>query len=293
MTRVIAVTGGKGGTGKSTVAVNLAFILAKKHDTLLVDADVDGPCDQYLLSLEASVESEVRIFKPKIVESACVKCGRCVEVCYEKALVGFKGVTPKLLEERCSGCKSCLIVCRVNAIESKWKTAGWIKQGGTDRLSLLIGELKPGEPRSPIIVKALMDRVRRVKEQYEYIVVDTSPGTHNSVFQALKEVDESLIVTEPTPLGIHDLKLILKLISALEVKAGVIINKSGISGLNDEVKRIARDFNVRVVSEIPYDKDLIRAYVSGKPVVEFNPESPAAKAIRRLAEKLLTGDLIE
>jgi len=293
LTRVIAVTGGKGGTGKSTVAVNLAFILAKKHDTLLVDADVDGPCDQYLLSLEASVESEVRIFKPKIVESACVKCGRCVEVCYEKALVGFKGVTPKLLEERCSGCKSCLIVCRVNAIESKWKTAGWIKQGGTGRLSLLIGELKPGEPRSPIIVKALMDRVRRVKEQYEYIVVDTSPGTHNSVFQALKEVDESLIVTEPTPLGIHDLKLILKLISALEVKAGVIINKSGISGLNDEVKRIARDFNVRVVSEIPYDKDLIRAYVSGKPVVEFNPESPAAKAIRRLAEKLLTGDLIE
>lgn len=283
---IVAVTGGKGGTGKTTVAVNLAVGLNMKGSkVMLVDADVDGPCCAMLLRTELSNGEEVKIFKPLIDDAKCTGCGKCVAVCREHALVGLKGKIPSFFEELCSGCKACQLVCEVDAIKRGHKVLGTIYITDSNGIKLVVGELKPTEPRSPIVARATMLRAAEEFEhgKYDVAIVDTAPGIHNVVAQALWEADLALAVTEPTPLGAHDLGFMLDLTEELGLLTQVILNKADIpSGLKDQVVKTSRDRGVEIVAEIPMDDKLLRSYVSGEPLVRKSPESPAGVALLAL-----------
>ena len=294
---IVAVTGGKGGTGKTTVAVNLAVGLkANGLKVMLVDADVDGPCCATLLGARLGAGDEVKTFKPAIDERKCVGCRKCVEVCHEHALVGLQGETPRLFEELCSGCKACQLVCEYGAVEESWKTIGATYTTDAYGLKLLVGELKPAEPRSPIMARATI--LRAISELqnggYDAAIIDTAPGVHNAVAQPLWVADFALAVTEPTPLGAHDLRFILDLAQELELPAEIVLNKADVpGGLKDELLGISRERGIKIAAEIPMDDQLLRSYISGEPLVKKFPNSPAAKAVFSLVQlvrnKLLEG----
>ncbi len=287
-TPIVAITGGKGGTGKTTVAVNLAVAL-KMHgkNVMLVDLDVDCPNDAVLFGKKLENGEEITFFKPKINTEKCVKCGKCAEACLENALVYVKDQFPVFFEELCSGCAACKLVCPVDAIEEDHKVLGKVYISEVDGIRLISGELKPTEARSPLVAFKTKQKTYEVaeKENLDIILVDTAPGVHNPVVRALQGADYALAVTEPTPLGAHDLSRILDLTKSLDISTSVVLNRADIKGgFKKVIYDICEKYDAKIVSEIPFDEKLIEAYIRGVPVVKLFPDSSSAKAIFKLAD---------
>jgi len=261
----IAVTGGKGGTGKSTVATALATELAKKNKVLLVDADVDCPNDDLILSINLKKIKDVETMIPKINKEKCIKCGKCASICKEKALIQIKGNFPILILEQCNGCKACKIVCPVNAISKEKQKIGEIFFGKKGDITFISGRTKPGIEESSLVVNAVKKYLSDKKEDYDYEIIDTAAGTHCPVIAALLGTELGLAITEPTPLGNHDVSLILELMEQLNIKANLVLNKSNIANKN-QIIQTAKNFKTKVISEIPYSKSIQEAYSKGEPI---------------------------
>ena len=266
---IISVTGGKGGVGKSTVSVAIAYNLTKKgYKVLLVDADVECPNDHLLMNIEINQMghvADVSIPKPIINEDNCIKCGACVRACRESALFQVPGNVPTLLPEQCIGCGACSLACPVNAITEKDEKIGEILTGNGQGIKLLTGIMTPGYEEASPIVNSLIDETKKIKENFEYIIIDTAPGTHCNVITSLRNVDTAFAVTEPTPLGAHDLDLILSLGKELNVPMNTIINRNGI-GDNKLITDVIKRYDTEIVSQIPYDKKIFEAYSKGIPI---------------------------
>ncbi|MFP4117091.1 MAG: P-loop NTPase [Candidatus Aenigmatarchaeota archaeon] len=258
----IAVTGGKGGTGKSTVATALATELSKHGDVLLVDADVDCPNDHLLLSMELEEVKDVETMIPVFDEEKCRKCGRCSEVCRENAIVQVQDKYPILSENQCTGCQACMIACPFDAISPSKQTIGKIYEA-KGVVDLVSGDMNPGVEESSLVVNALKGYIK--EDEYDYVVIDTAAGTHCPVIAALMDVDLGIAVTEPTPLGEHDLDLILELMNELGLVSRVVVNRSDIAE-SEGVERISEKWGVPIVAEIPYSRDIERDYAQGKPI---------------------------
>jgi len=271
----IAVTGGKGGTGKSTVATALAVELAKKNKVLLLDADVDCPNDDIILSINTKKVKDVETMIPEFDKDKCIKCGRCSQVCRENAIVFVKGRYPFLVPDQCTGCKACKIACPVNAISEKKQTIGEILSGKRGNITLVTGKMKPGIEESSLVVNAAKKYVKQKEKNYDYIIIDTAAGTHCPVIAALLGVDLGIAVTEPTPLGNHDVSLILELMKKLNVKSKVLLNRSDIAS-KKEIEETAKSFRTEIIAEIPYSKEIQEAYSKGVPI-----EHEAIKKIAR------------
>jgi len=275
MVNIIAITGGKGGTGKSTVATALAYELAKKNKVLLVDADVDCPNDHLILGIERKEIKTVYQRIPKFDFSKCIKCGLCGTVCKTNALVSIKQIDPIFMQQQCNGCGACFIKCPTKAISWNKKEIGWIYQGKKDKMDFLSGELKINEPVSEIVVSNLKDMLENKKEDYDYILLDTAAGTHCDVIAVLDYAEMAFAVTEPTPLGKHDVELILKLLIMLKKKKKIILNRADI-GNKKLIEELAKKYNTKITAEIPYSKDIIKAYSNAVPI-----KSEAIKKIIR------------
>ncbi|MFP4115830.1 MAG: 4Fe-4S binding protein [Candidatus Aenigmatarchaeota archaeon] len=260
----IAVTGGKGGTGKSTLATALASELKKYGKVLLVDADVDCPDDHLILGIEREKVEDVKNMIPEIDEDKCTKCGRCAEVCKENAIVQVKDKYPILAPEQCTGCRACEIACPVGAISESEQIIGEIFQG-SGNIDLVTGEMRPGVEESSLIVNALKEYVEGVGVQYDYIIIDTAAGTHCPVIAALGDTDIGFAVTEPTPLGEHDLKLILELMEKLGVESRIVLNRSNIAD-SKGIERISEEQNSSIAAKIPYSKEIEKNYSEGIPI---------------------------
>ncbi len=273
----IAVTGGKGGTGKSTVATALAAELAKLGKVLLFDADVDCPNDHLIISVKRRRLKTVRQVIPKWDFSKCTKCGRCSEVCTTNSIVQIKGQYPVFVPEQCSGCGACMIACPTGAIGKAYKDIGTVYGGKSGGIDLVSGELKPGEPVSEFVVGAAKDIVKSRHSGYDLVITDMAAGTHCDVITGVLGNDIALAVTEPTPLGAHDLELILKLLKVLKVPGKIVLNRSdvGDAGL---IEKIADKYGVEIIARIPYRKSVMRSYSRGEAVKEPN--------IKKLAEVL-------
>ncbi len=284
----IAVTGGKGGTGKSTISVSLAVLLARSNKVLLVDADVECPNVHLLLShdLTRDTYEEVRTFLPLIDEEKCTRCAICRDVCYEGAIIAFKGSLPIVMAESCSGCMACQIACPEDAILTSWKSLGriysWKYTNDDTSLDLLTGMLNEGQEASQPIVRKLSEKINVLSNNYDHVIIDTAAGTGISVARALDRVDFALAVTEPTPMGLHDLTTILKLTAELGIPRGVIVNRADLNmEYAKRISQVIEEFNGYYLGEIPYLRDVEKAYVRGIPPVLFSEE------IRRIFEKLV------
>jgi len=267
--KIIGITGGKGGTGKSTIATSIAYGLSKKHKVFLVDADVDCPNDHLLLNIKRNLFEKVEQRIPKWDFHKCVQCGLCGTVCKTKATVAIKGKNPIFTKEQCNGCGACVAKCPNGAISWDKKEIGEIYIGSNYNIDLLSGELKANEPVSEFIVNALNKIIEQKKNNYDYIIVDTAAGLHCPVIAALEICDKVFAVTEPTPLGAHDLKLILQLLKKINITASIIINRADV-GNKQEINNLAKEFNSEIIAEVPYSKNIILKYSTGKPIKEKN-----------------------
>jgi len=277
--KTIAVTGGKGGTGKSTVSVLLANKLrAEGKKVVLCDLDVECPNDHLLLGLKLGepVEKVYAQF-PKLDKEKCQKCGLCVSNCRSNAIFQPKGEYPIFMHELCSGCGLCWHLCPYGAIAVEKKITGEIF---VSKLKTTTQNSKPRETegnlflvtgRSVGVVEETAPIVAKTREFAEktatrvgadYLIFDTAVGMHCGVIRALIDVDEAYAVTEPTPLGAHDLRLILELLGKLEVPAKIILNQADL-GARAEIDDIAKEWGVAIAHEILYSKELVEAYSRG------------------------------
>lgn len=283
--RIVAVTGGKGGTGKSTVAVNVAAALAADEDLLLADLDVEAPDDHILLSSNLEDEQPVNVMLPFIDYGRCTKCGICAEVCDTGAIMLAKDKTPLVIPRLCSGCRSCYFACPDNAIIEGQRTIGYTYRtvisldGG--KLTLVTGMLREGEEHTPPVVVAA--KRRALSEDANLYLIDTAAGTSNTVSTALDGSRLTLAVTEPTPLGAHDLDMILEVAGAMGLESWVVINRSGI-GSEGSVEEVVKKHDARIAVRLPYSRDVVDSYVTGKPIVLSKPDSKPAVALRKLAD---------
>jgi len=283
----IAITGGKGGTGKSMVATALAVELAKSQKSksserleiskkfqsrkkvLLIDADVGCPNDHLILNIKMKKEKDVFQPIPVFDFKKCIKCGKCSEVCKEAAIVFVKDKFPIFIPEQCIGCSACLIACPQGAISKGKKKVGTIYSGKNYGVEYLSAETEVGLEEESPVVNGLKNFVKEKKENYGFVLVDTASGVHCQVISALMSCEIALAVTEPTPLGAHDLELILRLLKILKIKFKVVLNKATI-GNKKLIEKIVKKYKTEIIAEIPYRKEILKAYSRGKPIKEEN-----------------------
>ncbi len=271
----IALTGGKGGTGKSTVATGLAVELARDKKVLLLDVDVECPNDHLLLSVKRKLETRVYQPIPRWDFSKCNKCGKCALVCKQDSIVFVKGKYPGFVKDTCIGCKACIVACPNNAVSETRKEIGKIYSGKNYNVNLLLGELKLGELASGEIVA----EVRSFSDEYQkrlkpdITLIDSAAGIGCPVIASLVGTDYIVAVTEPTPSALHDLKRVLYLADNFKIKKGIVINKYDLEEkFCSRIEKFAKDNKIEIIGKIPYRKDFVDCTIKMKPVVEINRE---------------------
>ncbi|MBU1698071.1 MAG: ATP-binding protein [Proteobacteria bacterium] len=260
---IISIASGKGGTGKTTVATNLAFSLRK--NVQLMDCDVEEPNSHLFLNPEIKEKQAVIAPIPLIDEDKCNYCKKCMEICRFGAIavVGKKVVT---FPELCHSCGGCMAVCTEDAISESDRELGDIETGSIGDISFIHGRLKVGQVMSVPIIK----KIRAHANDRMVNIIDAPPGTSCPVIAAMKGADFILLVTEPTPFGLHDLILAVEAVKILKIPHGIVINRAGMG--NDGVKEYAKKEGIPILMEIPFDKKIARVYSRGELVVEKMPE---------------------
>ncbi len=271
----IAVTGGKGGVGKSMTATSLAIEFARRTKTMLVDADAECPNDHLLLSIKRKKDTLVYQAIPKWDFSKCKKCGKCASVCKQNAIAFVKGKYPVFVKDACIGCKACLVACPNGAISESKKEIGRIYTGKNYGVNLVSSELKLGELASGEVVaevRKYSDKInKRVKAKV--MIIDSPPGIGCPVIASLVGTDFIAAVTEPTPSALFDLKRVLYLASHFGIKHGIIINKFDLErNFCLKIEKFAKMNKIPILGRIPYRKDFLDSTIKMKPVVEINPE---------------------
>lgn len=287
---IISVGGGKGGTGKTFIATSIAHHLARSGKKVLyVDADVESPVSHTLLGIDGrEIVEEAKGFLPSINADRCVGCGICVEKCPAHALVGIKGTVPTLLENVCEGCGLCMIVCPRNAIKDRGRIIGRIYSGRKGLIDLIQGEVLPGVKEHINVVLRTINYAEEKFGEYDYVVIDSAPGTGAGVWLAIRRADIVVAVTEPTPLGAHDLDRFLALSKKLGKRVVVVINKAGMGGARDDlIGEVADKHGVEIIGRIPYSKEVLDAYIHGNSVTDLYPDSSVSKELNNFVSKLL------
>jgi len=271
----IAITGGKGGTGKSMVATSLAVEFAERKKTLLIDCDAECPNDHLLLSIKRKKSRTIFQLIPKWDFEKCNKCGKCAEVCKQDAIVFVKGRYPAFAKDRCIGCKACIVACPEKAISESKKEIGTIYTGENHKVNLISGELKLGELASGEVVAEVRKSAEEINARLktEIVLIDSAAGIGCPVIASLTGTDYIVAVTEPTPSALHDLKRVLYLPNHFGIKHGIVINKSNLAeNFYKEIEKFARESNIPILGEIPYKKDFVKATIKMKLPVEINPK---------------------
>lgn len=280
---VIAVASGKGGTGKTTIAVNLALTLERDMPVQLVDCDVEEPNAHLFLHPLLDVSEKVTLPVPVVDHSKCNGCGRCSEVCAFNAIIAV-GTHVMVFPELCHGCGGCSRFCPMSAISEEPREIGIVESGHAGQIEFVQGRVNVGNPLAPPVVKAVKSKIDA--RQVKVVIIDAPPGTSCPVVASLKDSDFCVLVTEPTPFGLNDLILAIDVVKELDIPFGVVINRSGLG--NKDLLTYCRREKVPVLLEIPFDRRYAACYAGGGRLVEEFPELKEAfrglwRRIRALA----------
>ena len=261
---IISIASGKGGTGKTTVAVNLALSL---KNVQFLDCDVEEPNAHLFLKPRIRAKIKAHIPVPEVDEAKCTYCGRCREVCAYHAIAvlsessGKKGnvlVFPHL----CHGCGACSLLCPQAAIEEADKEIGVIEIGEDDNIQFVHGRLNIGEAMSPPLIR----QVKKYINPTRTVIIDAPPGTSCPVIMAVKGSDFCVLVTEPTPFGLNDLILAVEVLRKLEIPFGVVINRSDIG--DGKVESYCKRENIPILMKIPFSREIAVSYSEGVPIIK-------------------------
>jgi MinD superfamily P-loop ATPase len=265
MNERIVVASGKGGTGKTTVAVALALALSKKADGVqFLDCDVEEPNADLLLKPEFKRTKSVTLGIPKVDLSKCTGCGRCREICEYNAVAVVSGKA-MIFESICHACGGCKLACPEGAIDEKEKVIGSIDFGRRDGVSHLRGVLNVGEPMATPVIRAL----RAEASDQIPTILDAPPGTACPVIAAVRDCDYCILVTEPTPFGLYDLTLMAEVVEALGIPAGIVINKDGT--WSTHIEEYAAASKIPILMKIPMNREIAALYSRGIPLNEADP----------------------
>lgn len=260
---IISIASGKGGTGKTTIATNLA--LSINNDVQFLDCDVEEPDAHIFLNPRIKKTLTASIPVPKIDESKCNFCGRCAEVCAYNALAVLKD---KVLTfpHLCHGCGGCSLLCPQKAITEVNKDIGVVEIGNSNNLQFVQGILNIGETMSPPLIKAVKNYINPTR----IVIIDAPPGTSCPVIEAIKGSDFCILVTEPTPFGLNDFILAVRVLRKLNISFGVVMNRSDIG--DNKLEDYCEKEDIPVLMRIPFKKEIAVAYSKGIPIIKRFPE---------------------
>lgn len=261
---IISVASGKGGTGKTTVAVNLALSL---KNVQFLDCDVEEPNAHIFLKPRISGEKKANILVPEVDEAKCTYCGKCREVCAYHAIAVLPGSDDKkgsilIFPHLCHGCGACSLLCPQGAIKEINREIGVIEMGDKDKMQFIHGRLNIGEAMSPPLIRQVKEYINSTRT----VIIDAPPGTSCPVITAVKGSDFCVLVTEPTPFGLNDLILAVEVLRKLQIPFGVVINRSDIG--DGKVEEYCGNEDIPILMKIPFNREIAVSYSEGVPIVE-------------------------
>ncbi|NPV49513.1 MAG: 4Fe-4S binding protein [Armatimonadetes bacterium] len=265
----IAVAAGKGGTGKTLVSTSLAQALSTLYpgQVQFLDCDVEEPNAHLLLRPEISAQDPVTVLVPEVDLNVCTRCGRCADACQNHAIAVIRQAVVTF-PELCSGCGACAYVCRAGAIREVPRQVGTVHLGRTaDGLEFVAGELNVGDQKATPVTHAVKRHTRRDRLS----IIDAPPGTACPMQETVDDSDFCLLVTEPTPFGLSDLRLAVETCRGLGVPCGVLVNRAG-SGF-DGVDEYCEAEGLPLVGRIEQDRAIAEAYSRGHGLLAARPET--------------------
>ena len=259
---VISVASGKGGTGKTTVAVNLALSLPNIQ---FLDCDVEEPNAH--IFIKPNIKNKVSVFIPipEVDKDKCNFCGKCAQVCAYNAIAVLKKDI-LVFKELCHGCGACSYFCPQKAIKEVDKEIGVVEIGSKDNLQFVDGRLNIGQAMSPPLIRAVKEHIDPTRT----VIIDVPPGTSCPPIEAIKESDFCILVTEPTPFGLYDLTLAVEVLKKLKISFGVVVNRSDLG--DNKVDDYCGKENIPILMRIPFEKEIAVAYSKGEIIIEALPE---------------------
>lgn len=265
----IAIASGKGGTGKTTVSTNLAAFFSEKEKIVLADLDVEEPNSGLFIKGEL-VEEEIKYkMRPEWNEDACSLCGLCQEVCNFHAVIRL-GTQIMVFPELCHSCYACSELCPDDALPMIGHRMGTLKYFQSNNISFIESRLDIGQEQAVPLISQTHDFIKKMFDNNTLVILDSPPGTSCPVIEVTKNADFVILVTEPTPFGMHDLSLAVETMKELKKEVGVVINRFGIG--NDDVIQYCHNENIPVLAKIPNDRKIAELYSIGKLAYTENDE---------------------
>jgi MinD superfamily P-loop ATPase len=264
---IVAVASGKGGTGKTTVSASL--VSTWESPVLAMDLDVEEPNLHLFLHPDISGQEKVFLEVPVVDEEKCSYCRKCAELCQFKA-ISVLGDTILTFPEMCHGCGGCMMICPENALSSGSRELGDISWGRLKDNTFLMGRLRVGEAMSPPLMRVVKEKLQEMNaHQQRDVIIDAPPGVSCPAVNAVMDSDVILLVTEPTPFGLYDLKLAHEAFSSLGKPMAVVVNRAGLGfdGVNDYCNKSG----LHIMAEIPYERSIAESYSHGKIISETEP----------------------
>lgn len=276
---IIAIASGKGGTGKTAVAVALAQTLARVGFSVsCLDCDVEAPNAHLFIRPKLEHRQNVEMLIPQVDANLCTGCGECATACQFHAIVVLGGQT-LIFPELCHGCGSCTLICPENAIAEVPRTMGLLEGGlSPDGINFGHGLLNVGEPMAVPAINQL--KKWRNYMDAEVVILDSPPGASCPVVESIRGADYVLLVTEPTPFGLHDLRQAYELTQELHIPAGLIVNRDGIG--NAAVDVYCQEVGLPILLRIPLEREIGEGLAQGKTLLDIHPEYEAVfRALHR------------